>query len=440
MFDKSSHQSTACSRVRSVRVLILSLSAMAMPIVAAAASNPEAVEQQIQALAEQLAQVKNELAELKAQQQGAAAAQPTAGTSSAPSASVASMPTFFGYGELGYSRPSGAAAQASADMGRFVLGIGYQFDERTHFAGELELEHAVSSATDQGEVEVEQAYIDHELRQGIYAKAGLMLIPSGLLNENHEPSRYYGVFRNHVETAIIPTTWREGAMALQGNTAGGLRWDVGVSTGFDLSKWDATSTDGQKSPLGSIHQELSLAKARDLSAFGALNYTGVPGLRLGASLFTGGASQGQPGFGHARVTLWESHARWQPGNFDLAALYARGHISDTQSVNTALVGNPTLIPESFFGWYVQGAYQLFRERSYPLAPFLRYERFNTAASYAALAAGLTPLVAPDQQAWTSGFNLGIARGVVVKADYLWFRHGVGSNDTDRLNLGLGYQF
>jgi hypothetical protein len=353
---------------------------------------------------------------------------------------VAAAPTFFGYGEIGYSRPRDETAQTSADLSRFVLGIGYQFDERTHFTSELELEHAVSSASDQGEIEVEQAYIDRDLGHGIFAKAGLMLIPSGLLNENHEPTRYYGTFRNLVETAIIPTTWREGGLAFQGNTAGGLRWDVGVTTGFDLSKWDATSTEGQESPLGSIHQELSLAKARSLSTFGALNYTGVSNLKVGASVFTGGASQGQPGFGDARVMLWETHARWQPGNFDLAALYAHGHISDTQAINTTLVGNPTLIPESFFGWYVQGAYRLFQDRSFPLTPFLRFERLNTAASYAPIAAGLTPLVAPDKQVWTSGFNLGIARGVVVKADYLWFRNKAGSSDSDRLNLGLGYQF
>ncbi len=94
---------------------------------------------------------------------------------------------------------------------------------------------------------------------------GLFLIPSGLLNENHEPTRFYGVFRNRVETAIIPTTWREGGTLLQGNTDFGLRWDAGLTTGFDLSKWDPTSPEGKESPLGSIHQELALAKASDMS-------------------------------------------------------------------------------------------------------------------------------------------------------------------------------
>jgi hypothetical protein len=302
---------------------------------------------------------------------------------------------------------------------------------------ELELEHAVSSADDAGEVEVEQAYIERRLSESVFAKAGLFLIPVGMLNENHEPTRYYGVFRNFVETAIIPTTWREGGLAVQGNTEGGLRWDVGVSTGFNLSKWDATSSEGQEAPLRSIHQELSLAAAGDLSAFGALNYTGVPGLRLGASVFSGDSAQGQPGFDNNRVTLWEGHARWNPGNLDLSALYAHGSISNTAAINTTLIGNPTLIPEAFFGWYAEAAYRATLPNDWMLAPFARYEIFNTGSSYASIGAGLTPDPLEDEKVLTAGFNLDIARGVVLKIDYLHFER---DEENNRVDLGLGYQF
>jgi hypothetical protein len=403
------------------------------------AATIQELESKLESVTQQMQALHAELAELKAKQ--AAQASATAVSSSPTTTEAAAhSPTFFGYGELTYSHPREDASQASADLARFVLGVGYQFDERTHFNSELELEHAVSSADDPGEIEVEQAYIDRQLRDGLFAKAGLILMPVGLLNENHEPTRYYGVFRNFVETAIIPTTWREGALALQVNTQNGLRWDVGVSTGFDLSKWDGASSEGQESPLGSIHQELALARAKDLSAFGALNYTGILGLKVGASLFTGGASQGQSGFDSARVTLWEGHARWTPGNLDLSALYSRGHISGTQTINTAFVGNSSLIPERFFGWYLQGAYRIQFDSDFSISPFLRLERFNTASSYATIAAGLTPATLPDKQAWTTGLNFDIARGVVLKVDYLWFRHDPRFTKSDRFDLGLGYEF
>ena len=44
-------------------------------------------------------------------------------------------------------------------------------------------------------------------------KAGLFLIPVGILNQTHEPDTFYGVERNNVEKNIIPTTCGEGGLA-----------------------------------------------------------------------------------------------------------------------------------------------------------------------------------------------------------------------------------
>ncbi len=414
------------------------------------AASSQDLEARVQALAEQLDAVRAELAQLKAQQNAQAQAiaatgnaQPAAAAelagASAPAGFVSSVggPSFFGYGELNYSHPTADSARTTADLARFVVGIGYQFDENTRLASEIEIEHAVSSASDPGEVEIEQAYIERRFNDHLFAKIGLFLVPSGMLNENHEPTRYYGVFRNSIETAIIPTTWREGGVQLLGSTDAGLNWSVGLTTGFNLNKWDASSGEGRESPLGAIHQELSLASADDLSGFAALNYTGLPGLKVGGSIFSGGASQGQSAAGRARVTLWEGHGRWTPGRWELSTLYARGHISNTAAANLLTVGNPSPIPQSFFGWYAEAAYRAIDRGNWALTPFLRYERFNTGASYADLGIGLTPASPDDSEVFTGGVNWMIAPGVVLKADYLNFRDRSGDN---RYDLGLGYQF
>jgi hypothetical protein len=65
----------------------------------------------------------------------------------------------------------------------------------------------VSSASDVGEFEVEQFYVDRRLNDAMTLRAGLFLMPFGLLNEHHEPTNFYGVQRNFVETMIIPSTW-----------------------------------------------------------------------------------------------------------------------------------------------------------------------------------------------------------------------------------------
>jgi hypothetical protein len=151
--------------------------------------------------------------------------------------------SLWGYGEIYYTHPTHVGQSTQADLARAVFGIGYRFDDRTVFNSEFEVEHAVSSADDVGEFEVEQFYVDHQLTPWASVKGGLFLMPFGLLNEHHEPTNYFGVQRNFVETLIIPSTWREGGAGLHGNTEMGLNWDVGVTTGLNLEGWNVNPED-----------------------------------------------------------------------------------------------------------------------------------------------------------------------------------------------------
>lgn len=341
------------------------------------------------------------------------------------------------YGEVNVNRPR-RASEAQADLRRFVLGLEHRFDEQTRMAAEVEVEHAVSSASDPGEVEIEQAYVERTFGPNWSGRAGLFLVPLGLLNESHEPTAYYGVERNFVETAIIPTTWREGGLQATARFDPGITVQAGVTTGFDLNRWDATSTEGRDSPLGSVHQELALARARDPAGHLALSWRGIPGLLLGAAGFAGNGTQGQPGKPGALVAVWDVHARWTPGRWDLAALYARGTIGDTAALNAPLAGQPTLLPAVFDGWYVQAAIRAWSSGELVLSPFARYERFDTGRSYAGLGPGLTPAALPVQGVVTAGANLTLAKGeVVVKADVQSFQQ---DHHRDRLDLGLGWSF
>ncbi|HEY1058241.1 MAG TPA: hypothetical protein VGE55_05875 [Limnobacter sp.] len=345
-----------------------------------------------------------------------------------------------GYGEINFNRPIHDRSKTQADVARAVIGFQHRFDEKTKLVTELEWEHAVVSSGDQGETAVEQLYVERELTPGMQAKAGLFLIPSGLLNTNHEPTAYYGVERNFVETAIIPTTWREVGVGLSNSFDNGISTEVGITTGFNLNKWDFSgASDGKSSPLGSVHQEGQLAAAGDLAVYGALNWRGVPGLQLGGSVFTGGAAQSQPGFAasNARVTLWETHGRYNPGALDVSALFARGTISDTAALNLANAGSATPVPSSFQGWYTQAAYQVWQSGDYRLSPFVRYERFNTGRTFEAMPAGLANLPDAEQKVTTVGANFRIGEGVVLKADYQRFAQ---NRNLDRFDLGVGYSF
>jgi Phosphate-selective porin O and P len=373
----------------------------------------------------------------------------------------------WGYGELYYTHPTREPDRAQADLARAVFGIGYSFDDRTEFNSEFEVEHAVASSSDVGEFEVEQFYVDRRLNDAVTVRAGLFLMPFGLLNEHHEPTNFYGVQRNFVETLVIPSTWREGGVNLHGDSAAGISWNAGVTTGFDLSKWNFTprfpqySTaldleDSDSAPLQASHQELALANARNLSRYLALGYYGVPGVSLGAAISSGNAVQATAPNGAVagaeRVTLWEAHARWTPGKFDLSALYAHGSIGNTGAANSSYPGSANPLPAQFYGYFVQAAYGVWEYGDYRLAPFVRFERYDMGSRYAGttgpvLPAGLTPLSAtpgiygywPQNQdrVRTVGANFYTTPHVVFKADYQWFDLNA---DFNRFDLGLGLNF
>lgn len=421
--------------------------ALAFPLAAVAqdatplTAREAALQQKVDRMEAEMQAIKAQLTELvKARDAGRPAAAASAGAAGGPATGGAApgepATVLTSYGEINYNRPRNGE-NAQADLRRFVLGYQHRFDPKTKLVAEVEVEHAVSSADDAGEVAIEQAYVERQLTPTWSGRAGLFLVPMGLLNENHEPTSYFGVERNFVETAIIPSTWREGGLQVIGNFENGLTLQAGLSTSFDLNKWDATSVEGVESPLAAIHQELALARAHDTAAFGALNWRGIAGLQLGGAFFTGKANQAQPGVPGARVTLWDLHARWTPGRWDFAGVYARGDISNTEALNAPLVGSATLIPKTFEGWYAQAAYRAWSSGDYALWPFVRYERVNTARRYADLGPGLTPAAQPTERIITAGINFNVAPGVVLKADVQRFRE---ARDNNRFDLGLGWSF
>ena len=126
--------------------------------------------------------------------------------------------TIGGYGELHLNLNDDADNEI--DFHRWVLFINHRFSDRITLNGEFELEHSLAGDGKPGEVELEQAYIDIALDGGNHFKAGLFLLPVGTLNETHEPDTFYGVERNPIEKNIIPTTWWEAGLALNGSTEG----------------------------------------------------------------------------------------------------------------------------------------------------------------------------------------------------------------------------
>ena len=224
-----------------------------------------------------------------------------------------------GYGEMHYNNLDNEddSEFKSLDYHRFVLFVNHSFSDRLRFFSELEVEHALTANGAPGEVELEQAYVEYDLNDNHTLRAGLFLLPIGILNETHEPPTFYGVERTDVESIIIPSTWWEGGAAAGGHYANGLSWDLAVHSGLETP-----TTGGSAFRVRSGRQKVAEAVANDLAYTARLKYTGIPGLELSGSYHYQADASQYPGDGLGAGQLVSVHGIWNQGPFQLRALWA----------------------------------------------------------------------------------------------------------------------
>ncbi len=326
----------------------------------------------------------------------------------APAVDWAANSRFGGYGEMHYN----GGDKDQIDLHRFVLYFGHQFSDRIRFNSELEVEHAFSGDGAPGEVEIEQAYVEFDLNQNLRAKGGLFLVPIGILNEVHEPTTFYGVERNPVESQIIPSTWWEGGASLSGRSQSGWSWDTAVHSGL------ATDLDSSYA-VRSGRQKVAEATAKDAAFTGRLKYTGIPGLQLAASVqYQNDITQSSdPLAGSA--TLFETHAIWNWQSFGLKALYARWDLDGS--------GPRSIGADVQKGFYIEPSYRI----NSAFGVFARYSEWDNQAGDS---------VDSQRRQTDVGLNYWPHPDVVLKADYQMQDAAQGSSQDDRINLGIGYQF
>src|SRR5437868_14238843 len=160
--------------------------AVAASIIAALPINVHAdeaaLQAEIDALHAEVAELQAQMKQLHAAPGAPASAASTvpvnvaAAAAPAPSPVAASATTLWGCGEMNYNHPTARAADAQADLRRAVIGFSHAFDEATHVYGELEWEHAVTSAEDSGESEVERVYVEHMLAPQYRVRARLIRV------------------------------------------------------------------------------------------------------------------------------------------------------------------------------------------------------------------------------------------------------------------------
>ncbi|MHB1142896.1 MAG: porin [Sulfuricaulis sp.] len=365
-------------------------------LISAPAMAAPSLEQQVEQLGREVDELKQEVAKQK-------------------STSVSGGATHIGgYGELHYNSLD---SKDEIDFHRFVLFFGHRFNDRIRFNSEVELEHALvkdtSNASGPGEVELEQAYLDFDLTPNHTARAGLFLVPVGIMNETHEPPTFYGVERNPVETNIIPTTWWEGGASLYGRLGTGFGYDVALTSGL---KVPTSGSSAYKVRDG--RQKGAKADANNAAVTARIKWTGVPGVGVAATVHRqDNIAQGTVADGVAgTATLWETHATLERGPFGLRVLYASW---DLDGSGPKAVGR-----DEQKGWYIEPSFKLTPK----FGVFARYNEWDNEAGDA---------TDSKKKQKDFGFNYWPHEQVVLKVDVQ--RQSATAND-DGFNLGVGYMF
>ena len=351
-------------------------------------------------------------------------------------ASWAARTNIGGYGELHYNNLDDDATRADGDADdldrvdfhRFVLFFNHEFNDWLRFSSEVEIEHALAGDGQPGEVELEQAWIEADLNQHHRLRAGLDILPIGLINVTHEPNTFYGVERNRIETEIIPSTWWEAGIALAGDLMPGLSYDAVFHSGLAMPTIGSSAFRPRSGRL-----KVANADNQDLAFTGRLRYAAIPGLELALSGQYQADYTGTADNLDGSAFLVETHLEYRHASgLALRALYARWELGDDRSDGLApgLRGAETLS-----GWYVEPAYRFSVARLMPgdLGLFGRYSRWDQRDQLG--------LLFQEFERIDLGMNYWPHPDVVFKFDV---QREEADDPVDRLlsgfNLGLGYRF
>ena len=343
--------------------------------------------------------------------------------------------TIGGYGEITYNQPE--SLNGELDVQRLVMMFGYKFNDKVQFLTEIEYEHVK-------EVFVEQAFINYSIGDNISLRGGLMLVPMGIVNEYHEPTTFNGVERPSVDNKIVPTTWREIGVGVNGSLPdASLSYQAYIFNGFKSTELDGDQVNGLLKGSSGLRggRQKGIQSTISSPTFSAkLDYYGILGLRLGLSGYFGktqavDAIQDLDG-AIIGVSMVGFDARYKFKKFEARGQFIYASLTDTDLYND-LTGKD--LGSALMGYYIEGGYNVLPIKAKQrLIAFARYEHYDTQAS---MEGNMQRNDAYNRNDLTAGLSYHIANGVVLKGDYQFKNNALsGSTVNNQLNFGIGVWF
>lgn len=350
-----------------------------------------------------------------------------------------------GYGQIDFNLPSRVGTiykNGSLDVHRLVTFFGYNFNEKTSFVSEIEFEHVT-------EVYVEQAFLDYKIKDNLSVNAGLMLIPMGIQNLYHEPPTFNGAERTNVDKYIVPTTWREIGIGLNGRSLKhSINYQAMLVNGFNGYDENGGVFSGKKG-LRSGRQKGAKSYITFPDFAARVSYYGFSGLNLGLSAYFGNTEtklyDGLDLSDEAAVASADSSivgiqmigvdARFTEGALQLRGQYIVANLSNTNQYN-GFTGSD--LGSVMSGYYAEIGYNLLGKKttSEELIAFARYENYNTHSAVE----GIEINDAYNRTEISLGLGFKVAKGAMFKADYQILSDESAEYERGQFNFGTAIWF
>ena len=394
---------------------------------------------------------------------------------------------FGGYGEMvasfkdyGINRFAGTSTgntkthRNTISIPRFIAAYDYKFTSSWILGAEIEFESGGTGTAVElensengeyeteiekgGEVALEQFHITRLIAPQFNVRAGHMIVPVGLTNAHHEPINFFGTVRPQSETSLLPSTWHETGIEFFGSF--GRRYAsfdyqlmivAGLNAnGFNRDEWVAGGKQG-------FFEEDNFTSP---GYVGRVDYTGVPGLRTGVSLYycrdAGSNSDKEHTYssiGRIPVVIGTWDAQYKSRTITTRANITYGYVGNTAALSEAnrMLSNKSpysrLIPIAknalSYGAEIGVNLNTLITVSCPtIYPFARYEYYNPQYRGQGRATMDRRL---EVSQWQIGLNWFALPYLVMKADYTTRQIGTSKvfgkgvyNSENEFSIGIAY--
>lgn len=352
--------------------------------------------------------------------------------------------------------------RVKADIERIVTEFSHQPAEHWSIEVEIEYEHGGTGSTMEydgfeefgefeteieagGEVVVEKAQIQYQPSALFGARFGRIHIPVGLGTRLHSPARYFTAERHWSEASLIPQVWHETGVGVFGQWQG-FNYQALVTTGLN-SEFFRTPTW----VAGGHQMQFEFVNADALATTVQIGYGDVRADKgIALSYYFGDTSGNRHKedqlTGKGRLSIWSVHGAWTLGDATVRGQYLAGTLDDSAAIATANKNTAGLRP----GVYSQvgsEAESFFVEAGYNLSPLLnlshKLQVFGVweAANPLKSVGSSTPSKRFNQTETGIGLNYYPIPALVLKTQFSQWQSAQNNiPDTQSLSLAAGYRF